>query len=114
MEIDSIETGGSGGGGAAAGSYLYGYARCYSFFFWSSRHGRHFFLYFSFMLYIPFFSSFPIYFSVERKHSDSGDQSGRLCAFSFSYFYVCDAKIVNLEKWNAAAEVKIMDVLNVG
>ena len=43
VEIDSIETGGSGGA-AAAGSYLYGYARCYSFFFWSSRHGRHFFL----------------------------------------------------------------------
>lgn len=72
------------------------------------------FFYIFLLCCIPFFFSFPIYFSVERKHSDSGDQSGRLCAFSFSYFYVCDAKIVNLETWNAAAEVKIMDVLNVG
>ena len=53
------------------------------------------FFYIFLLCCIPFFSSFPIYFSVERKHSDSGDQSGRLCAFSFGFFFfkifVCDA-----------------------
>lgn len=79
-EIDSIET------GAAVVSVTLVATRFFSFFFWSSRHGLHFNIFpsfFSFFFFLSLFLPRRLYLVDGTKHSDSGDQSGRLCARVF-------------------------------
>jgi hypothetical protein len=80
-KIDSIET-----GGGCECCWIVCYARCYSFFFLVITSRSAFFFIYIFFLSSSsstfMFSYLLFFWSVEPQHSDSSDQSGRLCALS--------------------------------